>query len=401
MVHFGATYAHRGELQGTAALGAVAMLIAVAFALSTLITPLYIIYQQRLGFSQITLTLIYAAYALGNVGALLFFGRVSDQIGRRVTALGAIATLFVATLVFLLVDGIAALYVARILSGFAIGIASGTGNAWLAELVDANEKTRAATIGTSANFIGLGIAPLLSGILAQYAPWPLHLSFVLYLAVLCAAAALIWFTRETVQRRDSGGLEFRPTLSIPREIRVQFVAPAITGFGLMALVGFYAALMPTIMSHDLHIKNHAAAGALFFELSAVVAGVIIGSQRLASRTSMLASLALMIPAAASVVLAQVSASLWVMVAATAVVAVSSGLGYRASLQVVNQSAPEDKRAAVVSSYFVCCFIGNAVPVIGVGVLASLTDPTIADTAFAGVIAAFAAVALVFGLIYRR
>jgi sugar phosphate permease len=109
----------------------------------------------------------------------------------------------------------------------------------------------------------------------------------------------------------------------------------------------------------------------------------------------------MIPAAASVVVAQVSASLWVMVAATAVVAVSSGLGYRASLQVVNQSAPEDKRAAVVSSYFVCCFIGNAVPVIGVGVLASLANPTIADTAFACVIAAFAAVALVFGSIYRR
>ncbi|HVT52054.1 MAG TPA: MFS transporter [Dongiaceae bacterium] len=401
MVHFGATYAHRGELQGNAALAAVAMLIGVAFALSTLITPLYIIYQQRLGFSQITLTLIYAAYALGNVGALLFFGRVSDRVGRRVTALAAIATLFVAVLVFLLVGGIAALYVARILSGFAIGIASGTGNAWLAELVDAHEKTRAATIGTSANFVGLGIAPLLSGILAQYAPWPLHLSFVLYLAVLCAAAALIWFTHETVQRPDPGGLELRPRLSIPREIRAQFVAPAITGFGLMALVGFYAALMPTILSQDLHIKNHAAAGALFFELSAVVAGVIIGTQRLASRASMLASLALMIPAAASVVVAQVSASLWVMVAATAVVAVSSGLGYRASLQVVNQSAPEDKRAAVVSSYFVCCFIGNAVPVIGVGVLASLANPTIADTAFACVIAAFAAVALVFGSIYRR
>jgi hypothetical protein len=66
------------------------------------------------------------------------------------------------------------------------------------------------------------------------------------------------------------------------------------------------------------------------------------------------------------------------------------------LQVVNQIAPTDKRAAVVSSYFVCCFIGNALPVIGVGVLSSLTNTTVADIAFSCVIAAFAVVALIFG-----
>jgi hypothetical protein len=90
-----------------------------------------------------------------------------------------------------------------------------------------------------------------------------------------------------------------------------------------------------------------------------------------------------------------------MLAATAVVGVSAGLGYRGSLQVVNQIAPADKRAAVVSSYFVCCFIGNALPVIGVGVLSSFTSTTVADIAFAGMIAAFAVLALIFGLVYRR
>ena len=159
--------------------------------------------------------------------------------------------------------------------------------------------------------------------------------------------------------------------------------------------------MPAILSHDLHIKSHVAVGALFFELATVVAVVIVATRALASRTSMMSSLALMIPAAAAVVAAQVSASLWVMLATTAVVAVSTGLGYRGSLQVVNQIAPADKRAAVVSTYFVCCFTGNALPVIGVGVLSSLTNTTAADIAFACMIAAFAVVALLFGLVYRR
>jgi hypothetical protein len=226
-------------------------------------------------------------------------------------------------------------------------------------------------------------------------------SFIVYLFILGAAAALVWFTQETVRDADPSRLEIRPKLSLPREIRAHFVAPAITGFGLMALVGFYAALMPSILSQELNIRNHAAAGALLFELATAVAVVIVVTQRLESRASMMWSLALMIPAAAAVAAAQVFGSLWIMLVTTAVVAVSAGLGYRGSLQVVNQIAPADKRAAVVSSYFICCFTGNALPVIGVGVLSSFTSMTVADTAFSCVIAGFAVVALIFGLAYRR
>jgi len=401
MIYSFRTVGSRMELRDTAALAAVGMLLAVAFGLSTLITPLYLLYQQKFGFSQITLTLIYAAYAIGNIAALLLLGRVSDSIGRRPPALAGIVVLISAAFVFLFAGSNISLYVGRILSGLSIGIASGTGNAWLAELVDKDDKGRAAIIGTSTNFLGLGLAALLSGLLAQYAPWPLHLSFIVYLVIVCSTAALVWFTRETVRHADSGQIAVRTTLSVPREIRAQFVAPAITGFGLMALVGFYAALMPSMLSHDLHIENRAAAGALLFELAALVALVIVATQALTSRTLMMWSLALMIPATTAVTAAQVYASLWVMLAATAVVAAAAGLGYRASLQVVNQIAPADRRAAVVSSYFICCFVGNALPVIGIGVLSSLTSSATADIAFSGMIAAFALIALIFELLHRR
>ena len=139
---------------------------------------------------------------------------------------------------------------------------------------------------------------------------------------------------------------------------------------------------------------------MFFELATVVAVAIVATQRLASRKAMLWSLALMLPAAAAIVAAQISASLEVLLLTPAVVAISAGFGYRGSMQVVNQIAPADKRAAVMSTYFICCFIGNALPVIGVGVLSSVTSTTAADVAFACVIATFALVALIFGLVYR-
>src|SRR4051794_23187368 len=53
----------------------VAGMIAVTFMGSTLVTPLYVLYRQAFGFSAITLTLVYAAYVVGNLGGLLFLGR--------------------------------------------------------------------------------------------------------------------------------------------------------------------------------------------------------------------------------------------------------------------------------------------------------------------------------------
>src|SRR5215470_10986439 len=79
------------RLTGPAAVSAVAAMIGAAFAGSTLVTPLYVIYKQEFGFSQITLTLVYGAYVLGNLVALLFFGHISDEVGRRRTILPAMA----------------------------------------------------------------------------------------------------------------------------------------------------------------------------------------------------------------------------------------------------------------------------------------------------------------------
>jgi len=79
----------RHELTGDGAVFAISAAIAVMFMGSTLVTPLYVLYQQAFGFSEVTLTLVYAAYVVGNLCALLFFGRLSDRIGRRRTTLPA------------------------------------------------------------------------------------------------------------------------------------------------------------------------------------------------------------------------------------------------------------------------------------------------------------------------
>jgi len=390
------------ELTGGAAMTAVAAMIAVLFAGSTVLTPLYVIYRQVFGFSQITVTLVYAVYVVGNLGALLVFGRLSDVIGRRPAAMAAMAVAVISALSFLFAENLAWLDFARILAGLGVGVGAGTGTAWLAELIEGEDKSRAAVIATSTNFIGLGLGALMSGLLAEYAPWPLRLTFAIYLILLVMVTLLVWRTRETVARPGRlSDVTMRPRLSIPASVRARFVAPAVTGFGAMALVGFYAALAPSVLAQQLHVTNHAEAGGLFFELSIVAAATILATARLSSRFTMLSALLLMIPTVAMIVAAQAFASMATMIAATALCGVAAALGYRGGLQVVNQIAPADRRAEVVSAFFICCFCGNALPVIGIGILSDWAGATVASLAFAGMITGFSLAALWFGLRYAK
>ncbi len=276
---------------------------------------------------------------------------------------------------------------------------AGTGTAWLAELIEEKDKSRASTIATSANFIGLGLGSLTAGALAQHAPWPLHLSFVVYLLVLIILVPMVWLTRETIAEpcRSLDCITLRPRFAVPAEIRAQFVAPAVTVFGSLALVGFYAVIAPSVLAGQLHMTSHLLAGALFFELAVVCAATVWATRQVESRTAMLTSLGLMVPSVALVVAAQVAASMTVMIVATAVCGMASGCGYRGSLQVVNQIAPEKQRAEVVSSYYLCGFAGNALPVIGICVIATFANMIAASITFAVMIVVFALVALYFGL----
>ncbi|MBZ9890427.1 MFS transporter [Mesorhizobium sp. BR1-1-3] len=395
-------HTHEGAGGDALAIPTVAAMIAVLFAGSTVLTPLYIVYKQQFGFSQITLTLIYAVYVVGNLAALLMLGSVSDIVGRRPASLAAMLVAIVSALVFLFAVNVVSLDVARILSGLGIGVGAGTGTAWIAELLPGADKSRASVIATSTNFLGLGLGALISGFLAEYEPWPLRLIFIVYLAALVVVTILVWRIRETVAKPDGlGGISLRPRLSVPEEIRARFVAPAVTGFGAMALVGFYAALAPSILAQQLHETNHAVAGALFFELAIVTAISIVVLMHMKSNKAMLAALALMIPSVSLVMAAQILASMALMVAATACCGVAAALGYRGGLQVVNEIAPKDRRAEVVSSFFICCFVGNALPVIGIGIVSNYASPVAASLAFAGMIVVFALVALAFGLKQQR
>ena len=375
----------------------VATIIGVAFSGSVLVTPLYALFRAEFGFSTITLTLIYATYVVGNLIALIFFGGISDQIGRRPVAITTIVLAAISTLLFAFAHNTVWLFAARGLSGFAVGVLSGTATAWLADLYAAKSKTRASFFAIVSNLAGIALGPLLAGLLAQYAPMPLQLPFYAYFVLLALLEVLVVVgPPETVGTplRAVRELRLRPRVGIPHEILAPFISPAIAIFSIFALCGFYFALLPSILREALGVKNVAVGGAIVFEMALVSVAVVVVTRNWESGRAMLGALLILLPALAVLVCAEAWRNTALLLGSGALTGASLGLGYRGSLQVVNEIAPAEHRAEVLSSYFIACFVGNSVPVIGVAVVASRSSSLLGSATFAAVIAAFAVVALI-------
>jgi MFS family permease len=103
----------------------IAVIAAMTFSASGAApTPLYQQYQEGLGLMPTMLTVIFAAYVLSLLMALLTTGSLSDHIGRRPVILWALMLNIVAMIVFMTASSAAALTAARAVQGFATGLAA-------------------------------------------------------------------------------------------------------------------------------------------------------------------------------------------------------------------------------------------------------------------------------------
>jgi MFS family permease len=377
--------------------------VAALYIGSTVLTPLYPIYRSAFGISQLTITVVYAVYAVGNLAVLFLFGRLSDQIGRRIAALIALGLTLLSALAFLFAAGTTGLLVGRAVNGFAVGLGAGALTAWIAELEPSKNRARAAVAASAGNLGGLAIGAILSGLLAQYAPAPLRTVFVVYVATLLVLSILLLRVNETVTTRVRAvrDLDLEPRIGVPAEIRLAFVAPACMAFVAFALGGFISALIPGLITRGLHIANVAVVGAVVTVFFGVACLTATASRRLASWAAMFSGATCVFPAVTLLACAEALQSFALLVVAAAVGGAAMALSYRGSLQVVNEIAPPDKRAEVVSAYLLMGYLGNSLPVLGVGLLTTRLEPLSAHEIFAGIVAALAVAAILTGLIARK
>jgi MFS family permease len=369
--------------------------LAFAFAATmlgtTLPTPLYPLYEKRMGFSGLIVTVVFATYAIGVIAALLFLGQQSDRIGRRPVLFAGLGFAASSSVIFLLAQALPALLLGRLLSGFSAGIFTGTATAALVDLATSETRGRATLIATVANIGGLGLGPLIAGALAELAPDPLRLPYIVHLALLVPAALAIWLMPEPVDvDREDRVLRLRvQRLAVPREMRATFVRGAATSFAGFAVMGLFTAVAPAFLAELLKLPSHVLAGAVVFVVFAASTLGQVGLEAVAPRKGLPAGCAVMIAGAGLIAGGIGASSLALLICGAAVGGFGIGLSFRAGLAAINRESPSDRRGEVASSFFVIAYLALAVPIIGVGAASQAFGLRSAGLVFSAGVAALA------------
>jgi hypothetical protein len=218
-------------------------------------SPLMVLYRERGHYSAVTVAAFFGVYAAGLAPGLLLGGPASDRWGRRRLAVPALAVSVPASGVLALggvpVVSEAALYTGRFLFGVVTGIAMAVGTTWLKELsqppwdlgADQGAGARRAALALSAGF---GAGPLVAGLLAQWAPLPMELPYLVHVVLTLGVLAAMLGVPETRVPGSGAPTGFR--VHLPARFRrvVAPMAPWVFGAPAISFAVQPAALGPWI-----------------------------------------------------------------------------------------------------------------------------------------------------------
>lgn len=374
----------RAPLAGPRRHGAGFWVIGLTFlllmAFSTVPTPLYTLYVARDGFGPFTVTVIFAAYAVGVVASLVFVGHLSDKVGRRPLIVLAAALEILAAVGFLVRDDLAGLLVARVVSGVGIGALTATATAYLAELDGARSRPapgRAAVVATVANLGGLGLGPVLSGVLAAPSAHPLVLPYAVFGVVMVALLVATPFVPETVLHRP-GLLPYRPQrVAIGGELRGRFAASAVGAFTAFAVFGLFSSVAASFVRDELGQPSLVVAGAV--AATPFLAGALTQSlvAAMTLEVQLRSAAVLIVAGPAALFGGVVLTSTWLFVAGGLLAGGGAGLLFKAALGRTAALVPPGERAEALALVFLVAYAGLVVPVLAVGVgLAYLPAPAV-------------------------
>lgn len=349
---------------------AVAAVFAVTMAFAASPAPLYVLYQEQQGLTTLAVTGIFATYAFGVVASLFTAGHLSDHLGRRRMIALAVLLNVLAALVFLSWNHLPGLLVARLVSGVGIGMLTAAATAHLGEL-DAVARPdrgpgRAEAVATVANVGGLGLGPLLAGVLAEYAPAPLVTPYLVFAFLLVVGVLVVVVVPETVTPVDESWSYHPQRVVVPQAARGRYWAATMLVFVGFAMFGLFSSLAPSFVSGQLGITSHAIAGLTSFVVFAAAAGFQLITARWATTRQATLGLALLAIGVALVVTSITASSLALLLLGGAVAGAGVGTTFKAALATVIQLAPTGARGEAIAGLFLVGYVGMALPVMLLG-----------------------------------
>ncbi|WP_275005903.1 MFS transporter [Promicromonospora iranensis] len=346
-----------------------AVLLAVAWG-GNEFTPLLVMYREQGDMGPVTVDALLAVYVFGLVPALLLGGPMSDRFGRRPLLLPAAPVSALGSLVLALDPASpVVLGIGRLLCGVALGLAMAVGSTWLTELSAASGDRaagpRRGSLSLTAGFLsGAGVAAML----AQFAPWPTLLAYVLHAAGSLVAGLVLFRvpeTRQSLPRGERAALldDLRITaVRHPRFLRVVVpLAPWVFG-----CAGCAFAVLPSLLTDRVGGYPIAFAGVMAILALGCGIGIQVVARRIDTPSSARASIVALTIVGVGMALAAWAStvlSLPVGVVAAVVLGTGYGLALVAGLSEVARIAGPGQLAGLTAVFYSLTYLGFFVPMV--------------------------------------
>jgi MFS family permease len=330
-------------------------------------TPLYRQYQETFGLTPAMLTVIFAAYVLSLLMALLMTGSLSDYVGRRPVILTALAINMVAMIMFATADSAAGLIAARAVQGFATGIAT---PALGAAILD-TDKSRGPVLNSVTAFAGLTTGSLGAGVLVTFAPDPTQLVYAVLLALSGIEIALLWSMPRTVEPRPGALASLRPHVSVPVQARRALAQLTPVNIAAWALGGFYFSLMPSVVRVATGVTSPAIGGLVVAALTFSAAMAVLLLRTMPAERLLLGGIPAL-AAGVAITLAGVQTQyVALMLLGTIVSGLGFGTAFSGTIRTLIPLAKVDERAGLLSAFYVEGYLAFSLPAVIAGVAAPL------------------------------
>ena len=388
----------RRTLPKAAAFWILAALFLMLFFASAAASPLYPVYQVQFRFSAATLTAVFAVYVLVLLVTLLFFGTVSDYLGRLPVILTALVFSVAGCAVFLAAHDTGALYLARSLQGIATGLATGAAGAALIELQPAGSQ-RAPLVTSAFSTLGLALGALITSALVQYAPAPTHLIWWALLAVFAVGIVAVLAMAEPGSRRPGVLASLRPTIAVPRQARGTFAGAVPCFVATWALGGLYLSLGPSLAATATGSPNLLWGGLVIFLICGIGATAAFVLRGISSRAAMLAGCLFLLAGVAVTFGAIATTTSAGFLAGTAVAGAGFGLGFSGAFRMTIALATPSQSAGLVTAIFTVGYLAFSIPALIAGAATTkfgLHPTALVYSASLGGLVAVAAGILLFG-----
>ncbi len=170
-----------------------------------MVVPLLPLYAEKLGANGLYIGMIFGSFAFSRTIFLPYFGKLSDQKGRKPFILAGLGGYVFVAIAFVWFANVNSLILIRFLQGIASAMIMPVVQAYIGEITEKNREGYSMGLFSMSMFSSLSLGPLMGGIIKDV--WSMQGTFIC-MAVLSATGLLLSFiflppvSDEHIKRKD-------------------------------------------------------------------------------------------------------------------------------------------------------------------------------------------------------